>query len=130
MLKRTRKNRFPAALVLFFVVFLCAIGFYLLYKNILFKKPFYISPIAGKVESPKDKIENLLIRENIPFTQVTGSESSYFVFLQNGGEVLLPLSDNIEERVRSLQLILKQFTIEGKKFKRIDFRFDKATILF
>lgn len=52
------------------------------------------------------------------------------VKLQEGTLVVIKTDRKVEEIVSSLQMIMKQFTIEGKFISKIDFRFDKPVLSF
>lgn len=45
-------------------------------------------------------------------------------------EVILSLQKNITLQIASLQLTIAHLTIEGKRFHRLDFRFDKPIITY
>ncbi len=42
--------------------------------------------------------------------------------------ITLSLRKNIEQEIASLQLTIKQLTMEGKEFHRLDFRYDRPVI--
>lgn len=95
------------------------------------KKTLYISPVTKNSSKDAKKIERLLINAQISFTSISlSANSSYIIKLEDGGEVVLSLKKDIERQITSLQPILKQLTIEGKKFDRIDFRFDKPLVVY
>lgn len=103
------------------------------FKKDLFKKK---TETIFKLQSTQavtslDKLRNLLNKDNIAFDKViVASDSSYLVFLQNNGEVILSPSKSLSSQISSLQVILFSFTIEGKVFKRLDLRFDKPVVVF
>lgn len=102
-------------------------GFLYIY---LFKKPIIISPIGTKNSVSSEIVRKLLLEAKIPFSEISiATDSSYLVRLNDGSEVFLSPKDT-SLRIQSLQALLKQFTIEGQKFKRVDFRFEKPTIIF
>jgi len=103
----------------------------LLFFPRLTKKALFISPITRNSNQDAKKIETLLINAQISFTSISlSANSSYIIKLQDSGEVVLSLKKNIEKQITSLQPILKQLTIDGKKFNRIDFRFDKPLVVY
>ena len=61
---------------------------------------------------------------------VNDSDGSFAVTLQDGGEVILSSKKDIGSQLTSLQLVLSRLTIEGKKLKRLDFRFDNPVVEF
>jgi len=111
-------------------IFLIALSILLFFPR-LTKKALFISPITRNSNQDAKKIETLLINAQISFTSISlSANSSYIIKLQDSGEVVLSLKKNIEKQITSLQPILKQLTIDGKKFNRIDFRFDKPLVVY
>lgn len=89
-----------------------------------------ISPLA-QTSSANVKLEKLLLKQNIPFSKINvASDSSFIVFLREGEQVGISQKKSLESQISSLQLILSRLTIEGKKFKFLDLRFDKPVIVF
>jgi len=119
-------------LIIFVLVTLFLIALIILFfLPRLTKKTLFISPVTRNSSQDARKVETLLLNAQIAFVSVTlEADSTYKVVLQNGGEVILSLRKNIEKQIASLQPILKQLTIDGKKFNRIDFRFDKALVVY
>ena len=113
--------------ILLLVAVVCA-GFFL---NTFFnsRKPLYISPI-GKVNTDKEYVEKVLKRNNILFSDVILSDSSFLVNIQNNGQVKFSRNKDIDKQISSLQRILIQLTIKGESFKSIDFRFSEPIISF
>jgi cell division septal protein FtsQ len=126
--KYVRKKR----RLVFILISLCLIGLVILIiLSRLGKKELFISPITGISNQDAKKIETILINAQITYASITlEADSSYVVKLQDGGEVILSLKKNIDKQITSLQLILKQLTIDGKRFNRIDFRFDKPLVVY
>ncbi len=118
--------------IIFTIIFLTILfsGIFYLTKIFIYKTTSYISPLAQTKIYKDNSIESILFKNNIPFSRLKiASDSSYIVFLNDGGEVDM-LPENIQRQISSLQLILSRLTIEGKKFKRLDLRFDKPIIVF
>lgn len=91
----------------------------------------FISPLAKNGQYKPNSVEGVLSKNNIMFSKVqTASDSSYIVFLKDDGKVSLSANKDISSQISSLQLILYRLTIEGKKFKSLDLRFDKPIIEF
>lgn len=91
----------------------------------------FISPLARNAVYKQNSIQDILSKNNIPFDRVeVASDSSYIVFLKDEGPVSISAQKNISSQISSLQLILSRLTIEGKKFKSLDLRFDKPIIEF
>lgn len=129
--KEKLKNR---ALVLLFslIGFLILILFAeYLYLHFSFEKTYFISPIAKTQYSKTIALENLLKIEDVSFSSVYSSQdTSFIVNLKNGGRVILSSKKDIKKQISSLQLILSRLTIEGKKLKVLDFRFDNPVVTF
>lgn len=126
MLKRRNRNSVPVFIFVSIIAILIG-GFLYIY---FFQKPIIISPIGTKNSVSSETVQKLLLETKIPFSEISiSTDSSYLVRLNDGSEVLLSSKD-LSLRIQSLQVLLKQFTIEGQKFKRIDFRFEKPTIAF
>ena len=112
---------------------------FLIILSQLSKKTLFISPITGINNQDAKKIETLLIDAQITYASISlQADSTFVVKIQDGGpaspslggEVILSLKKNIDKQITSLQLILKQLTIDGRKFNRIDFRFDKPLVVY
>jgi len=127
-IRRRGKKKKILALVLL-AIFLIALSV-LLFSPRLTKKALFISPVTRNSNQDAKKIEKLLIDANISFSSISFLGSYYIVALSDGGQVVLSLKKNIEKQIASLQPILKQLTIDGKKFNRIDFRFDKPLVVY
>ena len=142
MLKKTarKKNKFllyaPFVLIfLFFLLFFYAVRLYL---PSIFNKSAFVSPIAFSIKekigvlsggSSNKELENLLSQKNIAFSSISVlSDSSYLVKLSTGEEIIFSGTKAMPPQVSSLQLILSRLTIEGKRFVRLDFRFDKPVV--
>lgn len=111
-------------------IFLIALTTLLLLPH-LPKKTLYISPVTRSSSQEAKKIETMLLYAQISVLSISlQADSSYKVKLQGGGEVIISLKKDIEKQIASLQPILKQLTIEGRKFNRIDFRFDKPLVVY
>ena len=126
--KEKSKFLFFRIIVPFIALFglLCVLYFYFpkLIDNNL------ISPIA-RVASNSDKgtIEEALLKNGVSYFSVDiASDSSYLVTLQDGGKVIITSKKSIPSQISSLQLMLNRLTIEGKRIKIVDFRFDKPII--
>jgi len=113
-----------AALILSLLLFFT--GFYL---NKYF--PDFLSPLAREKFKEGIELEKALKKESIKFIKITPqSDLSFLVELIDKEEVIFTSKKDFESQIASLQLIAKQLTIEGKRFKRLDFRYDKPMIMF
>ncbi|MFH0863652.1 MAG: FtsQ-type POTRA domain-containing protein [Candidatus Gottesmanbacteria bacterium] len=88
---------------------------------------------VGSSIDNKDKIvlvifDTLKNKKNINNITITNNE--IIVYLIEGTQILLSSTDKITDKLTSLQTILSRFTIEGKRAKKIDLRFDKPVVTF
>lgn len=75
-------------------------------------------------------VEKILSEHNIQYETVSSaSDSSVLILLTTGEEVVLSSTRDIAVQISSLQLILSRFTIEGKKFQSLDFRFERPIVV-
>ena len=130
MLQKKRRRSFKAKLTAY-ILLLMIFGFVIFLINSLFlsREPLFVSPI-GKNNVDTKKIEKILKDNNILFSQVSLSDSSYEIIIPNNGQVKISLKKDIDKQIASLQVILRELTIEGKSFKSIDFRFEEPIISF
>jgi cell division septal protein FtsQ len=118
-----------------FLLVLLAI-FLILLISVLFiphfaKRSLYISPVTKNSSQDAKKLESLLVDAQITFASISlHDDSSYRVLFEDGGEVILSIKKDIEKQITSLQPILKQLTIDGRRFNRIDFRYDKPLVVY
>ncbi len=110
-----------------FLLLLIGIEFVLLN----FSKISLISPLAKNKWSNQIYIEEQLKKDGISYSNVIASSDGSFVAkLVNGGEVILSSKKDIKSQLSSLQLIVSRLTIEGKRLRILDFRFDKPVVTF
>lgn len=127
--KRKFSRSIPFLFLTLILLFYVLSGIYFVLPN--FFNNSFISPLAINGPYKGNSIEDLLSKNNIQFSKVqTASDSSYIVFLKDDGQVRLPSNKDMPSQISSLQLILYRLTIEGKKFKSLDLRFDKPVIEF
>ncbi|MEK7559295.1 MAG: hypothetical protein AAB521_03245 [Patescibacteria group bacterium] len=128
--KIKRKKRITLLKIISFFIFLLIIfsGLYLAYSIILNEK--IISPLAQRyVVQGGENISEELLKAKILFSSIKrASESSYLITLSDGGLVIISPSKNIKIQISSLQLILSRLTIEGKRVKLVDFRYDRPVV--
>lgn len=69
-------------------------------------------------------------KKSIKIDQIVSDNksSSFIATTENGIQVLLPFSGDMQVKASSLQLIVMRFRIEGKNINKIDFRFDKPIV--
>jgi hypothetical protein len=112
---------------LFVSILLLFAGYYL---NLYY--PDILSPLARERFYGTLKIEQALTKANIKFIKVArqNKDLSFEVILSEQEEVIFSSKKDIQSQIASLQLITKRLTIEGKRFKSLDFRYDKPLIVF
>jgi hypothetical protein len=120
------KRKFAAYILLLGVL---GISAFFLNTFLVSRKPLFISPIS-KIKIDLASVEKILKDNNILFSQVSLSDYSYLINIQNNGQVRLSHDKDINKQISSLQKILRELTIEGKPFKSIDFRFSEPIISF
>ena len=133
--KRKIKNKFFQQIKIFFIALigmLALLGFvYSVFTFFIPQKQLFISPLALQKNIKRNQIDVLLQKSGIQFASVENAkDSTYLVNLKDGGQVIITQDKNIENQISSLQLILSRLTIEGKRFKSLDFRYDKPVVLF
>lgn len=132
MKHRLRKNNHGKKKVLvgfiFIALFFSALAGFL-YFQFWANKPLFISPLASDIQKKAFSLEKLLTDSDIEFSSVVfRSPSTYMVKLKEDGEAILSVNKDFKEQIASLQAVIKQLTIEGKRFVKIDFRFEKTVI--
>lgn len=130
--RKLRTNKiFQILKNIFLIIFATALLFLTVYfavSNFLLSKTPFVSPLS---KTSDESFEKKLSKANIPFASISvASDSSFLIVLKDGSEVNLSDKKNIQKQISSLQLILSRLTIEGKRFKRLDLRFDKPIIVF
>ena len=130
--RKLRTNKiFQILKNIFLIIFATTLLFLTVYfavSNFFLSKTPFVSPLS---KTTGESFEKKLSKANIPFASISvASDSSFLIFLKDGSEVNLSDKKNIQKQISSLQLILSRLTIEGKRFKRLDLRFDKPIIVF
>jgi hypothetical protein len=129
--KEKSKSRIKLVFISLAFLLLALLLFEFLYLNFSFGRNTYISPIAKEKKSKIITLEAELEKSNISFKTVSASsDASLVVHLINGSVVILSSKKDIKSQISSLQLILSRLTIEGKKLKSLDFRFDNPVVSF
>jgi len=133
--KRKIKTRLFQQIKLFLIALMGIFIFfgvvYLIFFFLFPQKQLFISPLALQKNVNRNQIDDLLEKSGIAFTSVENAkDSTYLVNLKDGGQVIITQNKNIQNQISSLQLILSRLTIEGKRFKSLDFRYDKPVVVF
>lgn len=88
------------------------------------------SPAAPGVD-PKQTIQQALYEAKQPYDTIKEIDPvTYEITIDGDEEVLVTSQKDIHEQISSLQAITSQLTMEGKRFSRLDVRYDKPVIVF
>lgn len=138
-MRKFRRKKKTIVTSIITVLFLSSILFILFSLDSFFRKPSFISPIPSlsnsyqKIASTSitQNLETLLAKRNIPFSSVSlSTDSSVLVTLASQEQIVFSSQKSLDSQISSLQAVLSRFTIEGKRFTVLDFRFDKPVIVF
>jgi hypothetical protein len=129
--KEQSKYKYKVFFIAIFVIALFILtGEYLL-LNFSFGSVNLISPIAKENRSKLLTLQAVLDKKQIQYASFSlNSDGSYSVLLKDGSEIILSEKKDLNSQLASLQLILSRLTIEGKKLKKLDFRFDNPVVSF
>ena len=128
--KRGKGQFFKTSLSIFVASFLILFILNIVFSDFSwFNKKFIINPIV-KNSHDIAKISKLLIDHNIQFLSINLISDYLEVKLKDESSIYISLKKDVQVQISSLQAILKQLTINGKKFSQIDFRFDKPVIKY
>ena len=130
---KRQKIRKRKKLVKILLAFFILIGFYLILISYLSHstKTVVINPLSLKNTKQFDKLSQILTAKNIAFLRIEQeSDLSYKISIKDNGVVFISDKKDLSGQIDSLQLILNRLTIEGKRFKILDFRFDKPVISY
>lgn len=100
----------------------------------LFTNPFVkkeiVKPLA--LEDPLSEITDLLREKNIDVSQSPQSSDSAILVTLAGTNTIVVFSAEKEKttQVGSLQIILNKLTMDGRKAKKIDLRFDTPLVVY
>lgn len=137
MFARTRKYRkdrekwnLKKAFALVFFAIAISLFSSFLYLQFFSKSPLYINPLLPTRAGGSDSVEKKLDEKRISFKKITQEEGAVRVILEDDAEVIFSSKKDIGVQVSSLQLTLSRITIEGKKLKSLDFRFENPVISF
>lgn len=110
-----------------------------LYRFVI--KPLYVSPMPAIISrisqtnalmEKKEALARLLKEKKISYTAIAQANDKdvQVIVLPDESFVVVSLQKDLHVQVSSLQLILSRLTIEGKRFSRLDVRYDKPVIVF
>lgn len=137
LLRKRRINKYNSKkgikIILITILFIGLIVtfFSYLYINFYINTYGFISPMSIDKDSLLVKVEEGLEKQNISFGKVTtNSDGSLSVKLRDESEIIFSSKKSVASQITSLQLMLSRLTIEGKKLKSLDFRFDNPVVSF
>ena len=127
--KPKRKLFFTITSLLILIVTLILISVF--YPSLIYKKGSLLNPVSKNATREENNLGLMLGSKNIDFSNITTlPDSSFDITLKDGGTVIFSSKKDLEKQISSLQLILTRLTIEGKKFKILDFRYDNPVVSF
>lgn len=74
------------------------------------------------------QVQDFCWQQKLSCIQITPQDGSILITLSNSAQIILSTQKSITQQLSSLQLTINQLTIEGKQFKKLDFRFDKIVV--
>lgn len=104
---------------------------------LLMREPLYTSPLPlllpkyalDDEKVVKSQIEAELRKRKIEFTSISSiDQNSYKIIMKENGEVFMSSEKDVMSQLSSLQVIMQRLTMEGKKFSRLDLRYDRPVI--
>lgn len=132
-----RKLRgFSLKLFFSFLLFLFVLGVSLGIWFFLTSRFTIVSPLpklASTTTSIRwiNEIQSLCMQENMScHTIVIHTDQTATMTLDTGEIVILSLKKDLSSQITSLQLTIKQLTMNNKRFSRMDFRFDKPVLTY
>ncbi len=131
-LHRRLRNNKKKILGYFLIIFGLILIAFAASSMIGFRELSYLSPVVSITDYRKaNEVQMLLDKKNIPYVKInTDSDTLTTVDIKDSGKVYLSTKGDLLKQISSLQLVLSKLTIEGKRFKSLDFRFDKPVINF
>lgn len=122
--------------ILFSFIFISFLAIKRFHSYFFQTKP-YVSPLPSVLSQNKNKfqkedkeqeLKQLLAQNHIQFSRIISEDSIIRIILPKSEEIIFSKSKSLVDQTSSLQLILSRLTIEGKRFAKIDFRFDRPII--
>ncbi|OGH11528.1 MAG: hypothetical protein A3B38_01840 [Candidatus Levybacteria bacterium RIFCSPLOWO2_01_FULL_36_13] len=132
--RRLRKEgkfwNFKNALAVLFLTVGLSLFFSFVYIHFFLNSSFYINPLLPFQQSSNKALEERLHEKSIEYKKINQENGFIRVYLKDDSEVFFSSKKDIGTQISSLQLTLSRLTIEGKKLKTLDFRFDNPVISF
>ncbi|MGH7245663.1 MAG: hypothetical protein ACREGI_01870 [Candidatus Levyibacteriota bacterium] len=127
-------------ILLFLFLFFCFLALFFGVSFLLHRESKMLVPIVQLFTSVKNKTTAVQLTEQIArlcqkhgiqtVTIKVPDSSTIDIVLSNNQEAILTTKKDLEMQIASLQLTISRLTIEGKTFRRIDFRFDRPVVSF
>lgn len=90
-----------------------------------------VKGLLVKEDDQLDKLREQLNRNQIAYATIKRDQgTSFLVTLKQKEEVVFTSDRDLVTQVSSLQVILSRLTMESKRVKRVDLRFDKPVITY
>jgi hypothetical protein len=134
---RNRKKLFTkVGIIVALIVISVGSGYFIADK--FFVKHGYISPLAKipfidkttQEENDKEFLKTSLAKQHLEVEKIVIEQNIYKITIKNGPELLLSTKKDLNDQISSLQFILSRLTMEGKRVKSLDIRFDKPVVIF
>lgn len=88
-----------------------------------------VAPVPSS--DPMQELSNKLLERKVSIDfPLVATSAGILAHLVDGGQVFFATNKDFTLQIDSLQLILSRLTIEGKKVKKIDFRFEKPIVVY
>lgn len=131
------KRKFSAFLPLFLIGILLSGGVFGICMGLWFffsSHPALVSPL-GKTSVARDtvrtKIQNHCGQNHLNCTAIMlNTDNTATITIDTDETVIFSLQKDLTAQFSSLQLTISHLTIEGKRFRRLDFRFDNPVISY
>lgn len=102
-----------------------------------FTNRWYISPLSQEFSTDQiladtmteKNVKEKLKKAKLVVKNISDSGDYYTVLLKTGEKIILSKKKSLTAQISSLQLISSRFTIEGKHFVSLDFRFDRPVLV-
>lgn len=140
MIKSKRKINNLLRLRIIFLFFSTLVLITAGFIALLAKKTFYVSPVPANIFKEGDNsyvkndelknFEKILSDSNIFYSSITAENNYYKVKLSSGEEILFDKNKSWENQISSLQLLVSRFTIEGRRFQKLDLRYNNPIVIF
>ncbi len=130
--RQSKKNK----TILVFLLFLLVLGTGILTYIYFFPKARFISPLPFnyQVNSEADTDQQLVLakkllkEKKIEYTGITLSGKKIVLVLKDKSKIIISTDKDIPTQIASLQFILARLTMESRRFRELDLRFDKPVI--